>query len=117
MYSTGHAGTLPEPLVQVLQDPTIVKVGCNVGGDGSRLVRDFANVPSVAGLHDYSKTWTLEKHVNAYCPAHLHIDKQVTNPPQSSALKPSALSPALSSLTFHRAWRPKSDCRTGPCGH
>ena len=50
VFSTGsyEVDELPQPLVELLADEKVVKLGCNVWGDGIRLVRDFKNVLSVA---------------------------------------------------------------------
>lgn len=77
VLSVGEWDKLPAPLLRLLADKNIAKIGVNISGDGSRLARDF-NSP-VHGLLNLEKgrgpKVTLEKLCSMYCPTNFHIDK------------------------------------------
>eukprot|EP00928_Gymnodinium_smaydae_P015186 TRINITY_DN15569_c0_g2_i1.p1 TRINITY_DN15569_c0_g2~~TRINITY_DN15569_c0_g2_i1.p1 ORF type:complete len:418 (-),score=53.07 TRINITY_DN15569_c0_g2_i1:589-1842(-) len=81
----GLDGKLPSGLEQLLSDETIVKVGANIMGDASRLVRDFGCI--LRGFFELSnlvssgparlrKAKSLEDIVNAVCPTAVHVNKR-----------------------------------------
>jgi len=80
----GLGGKLPAAMVALLGDARIAKVGVNIGGDASRLVRDFSC--PVRGLYDLcnlnrkagqklKKAGSLEDLVRTHCPQDMHIVK------------------------------------------
>lgn len=77
-------GKLPSSVVALLGDARLAKVGVNIAGDASRLVRDFGC--PVRGLFDLSnlnkkagqklrKAVSLEDLVRTHCPDDMHIAK------------------------------------------
>lgn len=80
----GLGGKLPSSVAALLGDARLAKVGVNIGGDASRLVRDFGC--PVRGLYDLSnlnkkpkqkvrKSVSLEDLVRTHCPEDMHIAK------------------------------------------
>jgi hypothetical protein len=80
----GLNGKLPSSVEALLGDARLAKVGVNVGGDASRLVRDFSC--PVRGLYDLCnlnkkpgqkvrKSISLEDLVRNHCPEDMHIAK------------------------------------------
>lgn len=78
------AGKLPAALVALLGDARVAKLGVNIAGDASRIVRDFGC--PVLGLYDLSnlnkvqgqklrKAVSLEDLVQSHCPEDMHISK------------------------------------------
>eukprot|EP00976_Prorocentrum_cordatum_P017451 350932-Prorocentrum_minimum.AAC.4 len=59
VFNVVHIQKLPEPMVQLLKDETIMKFGVNVQGDCTRLERDFD--VEVSGWHDLISAARLHK--------------------------------------------------------
>lgn len=80
----GLGGKLPPKLMELLSTDRIAKLGVNVAGDATRVVRDFGC--PVKGLYDLSglnkqagtkvkKSISLEDVVRKHCPEDMHISK------------------------------------------
>lgn len=80
----GLNGKLPEALMLLLGDACIAKVGVNLTGDATRVVRDFGC--AVRGIYDLqtlnkktgrsnAKDASLEAVVKKHCPQEMHLNK------------------------------------------